>query len=99
MCDGKIKSSGDTKKVIQRYLTENNYFETPLTAEQILEFRPEAMIKLQEFLDINATEATKLLWDTYNPSMLWTPFAAVGILSAIGIFFYARWVKDVEKGV
>jgi POT family proton-dependent oligopeptide transporter len=97
---GKIYGAmGDKANLAIRYLTEQNYFAEPLKGQAILDFKPEAMIRLQEHLGIDAIEATNLLWKTYDPYWLWTPFAAIGIVSAIGIFFYGRWVKDVEKGV
>ncbi len=58
--------------------------------------RPEAMIKLQEHLSLDAAAAANLLWDTYHPYKLWFPFAAIGFASAIGIFIYSLWVKKYE---
>ena len=59
--------------------------------------RPEAMLKLQDHLGVDAVEATRLLWNTYDPYKLWLPFTLIGVASAIGIFFYARWVKKYEE--
>jgi hypothetical protein len=61
--------------------------------------RPEAMTRLQEFMNINAAEATNLLWTTYHPYKLWLPFALVGFGSAVCIFFYSMWAKKYEKGI
>jgi len=81
--------AGDKANLAIRYLAENHDITETIT-------RPEAMIKLQEYLGINAVEATNLLWAAYHPYELWYPFAAVGFVSAIGIFFYSRWVKKYE---
>jgi len=80
---------GDKANLAIRYLAENYNI-----TENIA--RPEAMIKLQEFLNIDAVEATNLLWKTYNPYELWYPFAAIGFASAMGIFFYSLWVRKYE---
>ena len=58
--------------------------------------RTEAMQRLQEVLGVDAAQATRLLWHTYDPWRLWIPFASIGIASAIAIFFYARWVRKYE---
>jgi len=61
--------------------------------------RPEAMLRLREVLEVNAAEATRLLWNTYTPHTLWFPFAAIGFASAVGIFFYSIWVRKTEQGI
>jgi POT family proton-dependent oligopeptide transporter len=61
--------------------------------------RPDAMNRLQDALGVNATEATNLLWNTYQPHTLWYPFAAIGFASALGIFLYSIWVRKKEAGI
>ena len=51
---------------------------------------------VQGVMHLDATAATRLLWDAYHPWKLWIPFAAIGIASAVGIFFYSRWVAKYE---
>jgi POT family proton-dependent oligopeptide transporter len=58
--------------------------------------RTTAMEALQRVTRLDASAATRLLWTTYRPYELWYPFFAVGIASAIGIFFYSRWVRKYE---
>jgi POT family proton-dependent oligopeptide transporter len=58
--------------------------------------RTGAMEALQNALHLDASAATKLLWDTYHPYTLWYPFCLVGIGSAVGTFLYARWVAKSE---
>jgi hypothetical protein len=41
-------------------------------------------------LGLSASEATKLLWDTYNPQYVWLPFAAIGITSATALYIFNR---------
>jgi MFS family permease len=87
---GKIyDQQGDKANLALRYLADHHGI-----AEGVS--RPEAMVKLQEVLGMSASETTNLLWTTYDPYRLWFPFASVGIASAIGIFFYSRWVRKHE---
>lgn len=56
--------------------------------------RTEAMAKLQEVTGLDATEAVRMLWDTYHPNvMVWIPFAAVGVVSAIALWVFGRMAK------
>jgi proton-dependent oligopeptide transporter, POT family len=56
--------------------------------------RPDAMTKLQEVTGLDATAATKLLWDTYSPQYnVWVPFAAVGLVSAIALWVFGQMAK------
>jgi hypothetical protein len=52
-----------------------------------------AMAKLQELTGHDATVATKLLWDTYHPHYVWLPFAAVGVVAAVGLWIFGRMAK------
>lgn len=58
--------------------------------------RTRAFETLQQTLGIDANTATRLLWDSYHPWKLWIPFALIGVASAVGIFFYARWARRFE---
>jgi len=58
--------------------------------------RPEAMNKLVEVTGLSHQEATDLLWSAYKPYELWYSFALIGIGSAIGMYFYGRWVRKYE---
>ncbi len=74
---------GEKANLAIRYLEEHN-----LVTEAV--DRTDAFARLQEVLGQNAAEVTRLLWNTYDPYKLWYQFAAIGILAAIGIFFYGR---------
>jgi len=82
------ENQGDKANLALRYLAEQG-----LPADVP---RNQAMEALQAALQLDARQATELLWHTYHPYELWYPFAAVGIASAVGIFFYARWAKKYE---
>jgi MFS family permease len=80
---------GDKANLALRYLAEHQGITSGVTRE-------EAVAKLQDALHMDANQATHLLWSTYDPYRLWYPFTAIGIASAVGIFFYARWVRKWE---
>jgi MFS family permease len=58
--------------------------------------RPEAMNKLTELTGMSAQQATDVLWAAYDPYKLWYQFAAIGIVSAVGMLLYSRWVRKYE---
>ncbi|MDD4050938.1 MAG: MFS transporter [candidate division Zixibacteria bacterium] len=80
---------GDKANLAIRYLAEN----AGVTGVD----RTVAFEKLQSVLNLNATDATTLLWNAYHPYTLWYQFAAVGFASAIGILIYSFWVKKYES--
>ncbi len=93
---------GEKAGLALRYLAE----QTPLGAgrawdgnvaslEQTLGVtRPEAMLKLQAVTGLDATAATRLLWDTYHPQLhVWLPFAAIGILAAGALWIFGRQAR------
>lgn len=56
--------------------------------------RTEAMIRLQELTGLDATAATKMLWDTYHPNIkVWVPFAVVGVISAVALWIFGQKAK------
>jgi len=58
--------------------------------------RPDAMNKLVEVSGMSHQEATDLLWSVYKPYELWYQFAAIGLASAVAMYFYSRWVRKYE---
>jgi hypothetical protein len=58
--------------------------------------RTEAMNKLMEVTGKSAQEVTDILWAAYDPYTLWYQFAAIGLASAVGMFFYSRWIRKYE---
>ncbi len=81
-------SMGDKANLAMDYLA-NEYGITDVA-------RTAAMDKLVQVSNMTYQEATNVLWAAYDPYQLWYPFAAVGFLSAIGMYFYGRWVKKTE---
>jgi POT family proton-dependent oligopeptide transporter len=61
--------------------------------------RSQAFVRLTEMLGQTPAQVTRLLWDKYDPSWVWTPFAIAGILAAIAMYAFihlARRWKDVN---
>lgn len=80
---------GDKANLALKYLAENAGITEGVA-------RTEAFAKLQSVLNLNATDATKLLWNTYHPFELWYIFVGIGMASAVAITFYAMWAKKLE---
>ena len=61
--------------------------------------RSQAFLRLTEMLGQTPAQVTRLLWDKYDPSWVWTPFAIAGIIATIAMYafshFAKRW-KDVN---
>jgi len=56
--------------------------------------RTDAMTKLQELTGLDATAATRMLWETYHPHIhVWVPFAVIGIIAAFGLLIFARMAR------
>ncbi len=81
-------NAGDKANLALRYLADN-YDITNIG-------RPEAVNKIVELTNSSHQEVTDLLWNTYSPYELWYQFAGIGLLSAVAMLFYAKWVKKYE---
>jgi dipeptide/tripeptide permease len=55
--------------------------------------RTQAFTKLTKMLGQNSAEVTQLLWDKYDPSCVWTPFAIAGLIAAIALFAFNHFAK------
>jgi len=40
---------------------------------------------------------TQLLWDKYDPSRVWTPFAIAGFLAALALFMFNHLAKRWQE--
>jgi len=83
-------SMGDKANLALKYLAEHAGIQSGIE-------RTEAFARLQSAVNLNASDATRLLWNTYHPYELWYPFAAIGLAAAAGIFLYSLWVKKYES--
>jgi hypothetical protein len=51
----------------------------------------EAFDYLLDFTGQTASEATALLYQSHNIGQLWYIMAAIGVISAFGLYVYGRW--------
>lgn len=56
--------------------------------------RAEAFDVLMKTIGKTGAEATDLLWNTYQPFTIWYYFAAIGVVSTIGLVFYNHAAKN-----
>jgi POT family proton-dependent oligopeptide transporter len=64
-----------------------------------LPHRSQAFATLTQMLGQTPAQVTRLLWDQYDPSRVWTPFAIAGILAAMALLVFnhlARRWQDVN---
>ena len=62
--------------------------------------RTEAFARLQEVQGLDASAATRLLWEAYDPHLwVWLPFAAIGVVAGVALLVFGqlarRW-KDMD---
>jgi len=55
--------------------------------------RTEAFTRLMEVVGLDGQAATRLLWDTYHPNLVWVPFAAIGVVAAIALAIFGQMAK------
>ena len=86
------EQAGEKAGLALRYLAE---------VLQVSELPPrtQAFARLTELLGQSPAAVTQLLWDKYDPSRVWTPFAIAGLLAAVALFVFnhfARKWQDVN---
>ena len=75
---------GEKAGLALRYMSE-------VLGIQNLPDRTQAFSALTEMLGRTPAQVTRLLWDTYDPSQVWTPFALAGLLAAAALFVFNRF--------
>jgi len=84
--------AGEKANLALRYLSE-------VLGLHDLPERSQAFARLTEVLGQTPAEVTRLLWDKYDPSWVWTPFAIAGIAAAVAMYVFihlARRWEDVN---
>jgi dipeptide/tripeptide permease len=84
--------AGEKAGLALRYMSE-------VLKVQDLPDRSLAFARLTELLGQTPAQVTRLLWDTYDPSCVWTPFAVAGILATVAMYAFihmARRWQDVN---
>jgi hypothetical protein len=75
-----------------RYLSE-------VLQVQTLPERSQAFATLTMMLDQTPTQVARLLWQTYAPNQIWTPFVLAGLLAAAALQAFnllARRWEDIN---
>jgi hypothetical protein len=47
-------------------------------------------------LDQTPTQVTRLLWQTYTPNQIWTPFVLAGLLAAAALLVFNHFARRWE---
>ena len=55
--------------------------------------RSDAMARLQAATGLDPVAATRLLWETYHPHVVWIPFALIGIAAGFGLWIFGRMAR------
>ncbi|MFZ5453372.1 MAG: MFS transporter [Thermodesulfobacteriota bacterium] len=55
--------------------------------------RPQAFARLTEMLGQSPAAVTQILWDQYDPSWVWVPFALAALAAALLLFIYNHYAK------
>ncbi|MFW5662889.1 MAG: MFS transporter [Bacteroidota bacterium] len=56
----------------------------------------EALEKMSSTMNISRLEASKILWQEYDPWMVWIPFLIIGIAAAFGLAIYSKLLLKNE---
>jgi hypothetical protein len=81
--------AGEKAGLALRYLSE-------VLKVQDLPGRDQAFAALTARLGESPAQVTRLLWETYDPSQVWTPFALAGIGAAAALFIFNHLAKRWE---
>lgn len=68
-------------------------------AQSIIDAVPqgEAFQRLVEFTGEAPEVLTRILYDSHNVAMVWNIMGVIGILSALGIFLYGKWILKLVR--
>jgi MFS family permease len=84
---GKLyERSGEKANLALRYMSE-------VLQVRDLPDRPQAFARLTEMLGQTPAQVTQLLWDKYDPSWVWTPFAIAGMFAALAMYVFIHFAK------
>ncbi len=78
--------AGEKAGLALRYMSE-------VLKVQELPDRTQAFAHLTALLGQSPAAVTQLLWDKYDPSQVWTPFAIAGLLAAAALLVFTQWAR------
>jgi proton-dependent oligopeptide transporter, POT family len=82
--------AGEKAGLALRYLSEVMHV-------QHLPDRAHAFETLTALLHQTPAQVTGLLWDKYDPSSVWVPFAVAGVLAGIALFIFNHFAKRWQE--
>ncbi len=82
--------AGEKAGLALRYLSE-------VMQVQALPDRSQAFAALTDLLGQTPAQVTRLLWETYDPSQVWTPFAVAGLLAAVALFVFNHFARRWQE--
>ena len=78
--------AGEKAGLALRYLSE-------VLQVQELPPRTQAFTRLTEIMGQSPAAVTQLLWEKYDPSRVWMPFAIAGLLAAVALFVFNHFAR------
>jgi hypothetical protein len=84
------------KDVFARQLLLQHGFSPAQVTEQSLPVG-EAFAKLVQVTGDTPEHLTRILYQTHHVGLTWYVFAAIGLASAVMIYFYGRWIMRLAK--
>ncbi len=84
------KNFGEKSGLAIQYMSENYGIDEQINHSN-------AISTLMEKANLNYYEVTQLLWNTYNPYLIWYVFLGIGILSVILLIIYERKVSHTVE--
>ncbi|MCD4729356.1 MAG: MFS transporter [Bacteroidales bacterium] len=90
LLSGKLYGSlSDKYTMLRKYLVENGHYQL----EDIAEIDDAVLFNASlDVLNMNAQQLTQILYDTYQPGMIWLVFVAIGLGTGILLFSYNKFV-------
>jgi len=90
LLSGKLYGSlSDKYTMLRKYLVENGHYQL----NEITEIDDAVLFDAGlEALNMNAHQLTQMLYDTYQPGMIWLVFVAIGLGTAVLLFLYNRFI-------
>lgn len=88
---GRLYQEGGDKIVLAKRMLGERFGRSAETLESMQ--KTAVMPELQQALATDGVGATAVLWETYNPSAMWTIFALIGVSSMVGLLIYGKLVK------
>ena len=90
LLSGKLYGSlSDKYTMLRKYLVENGHYQL----NEIAEIDDAVLFNASlDALNMNAQQLTQMLYDAYQPGMIWLVFVAIGLGTAVLLFLYNKFI-------